>query len=93
MFDGSGITFDMESGKFIHSIDSRGDVALYGDSEEAVAWTRHLLQRIGFTVRAGEQPITILVQSGEKHQWEIVREGIAVKVDSLYDMARFLTRK
>ncbi len=93
LFDGTGITFDLESGRFIHSIDSRGSVTLSGASGEAFAWTRHLLRRIGFTVSAGDQPIGIMVQSGDKHYWEIVREGKVTKVDSLYDMARFLIQK
>ena len=91
LFDNSGIRFDLNSGKFSHSAASRGCVALSGPQGEALAWTRHLLQRIGYTIASGDQAITIEVQPGEKHGWQVRKDKTVMSFDSLYNLARLLS--
>jgi len=93
LFDQSDITFDIKSGRFIYTITSRGSVALSGNPGEPLAWTRHLLQRIGFTVGSGDQPISIEVHSGEKLYWKVQGEEGETDIDTLYNLARFLIQK
>jgi iron complex transport system ATP-binding protein len=93
LFDQSGITFDIKSGRFIYSTTSRGIVALTGIPGEPLAWTRHLLQRIGFTISSGDQPLNIEVHSGDKLFWKVLGEEGETSFDTLYNLARFLIRK
>jgi len=90
LFDNSGIRFDLNSGKFSYTANSKGCVALSGPQGEALAWTRHLLQRIGYTIAAGDQAITIEVQPGEKHGWQVRKDETVMSFDSLYNLARLL---
>ena len=92
LFDSSGITFDLTSGRFTYSRPSRGSLALSGPSGNAAAWTRHALERIGFSVVPGNQPLSVEVISGEKHSWKIVSKGSETILDSIDGLARFLTR-
>ncbi|MCP4313497.1 MAG: ABC transporter ATP-binding protein [Bacteroidetes bacterium] len=92
LFDSSGIAFDMKSGRFVYSRTERGRVALSGGPEEVVAWTRHALERIGFAVGQGEQPLSIEVLDGEKAEWKIKGPGSETILGSLYKLARFLTQ-
>lgn len=91
LFDSSGITFDLKSGKFIYALSSRRKVALSGTAGEAFAWTEHLLRRIGYTVVSGDHSMRIEVLSGDKHQWKLVRGQSESSFDSLYNLARFLS--
>ncbi len=91
LFDSSGVSFDMKSGRFTYARSSLGELSLSGGPEEAVAWTRHALERIGYTVIQGRQALNIEVD-GIRQQWKIEREGSESSVDSLYKLARFLIR-
>ena len=93
LFDHSGITFDLKSGRFIYEASSRGRVALSGPPGEALAWTSHLLQRIGYKVVAGNQPISVELQSGDRHGWNLVMGKQVRKTDSLYSLARLLIQE
>lgn len=92
LFDHSGIRFDLNSGKFSYTAASRGCVALSGPQGEALAWTRHLLQRISYTIAGGDQAISIEVQPGEKHGWKVMKDETIMNFDSLYNLARFLSK-
>ena len=91
LFDHTGITFDMLTGRFVHQAPSLGSVALYGPQGEVFAWTRHLLHRIGYTIASGEQAIRIEVLPGEKTAWKVTGAEIEVNCDSLYNLARLLS--
>ncbi len=93
LFDRSGITFDIKSGRFVYSASSRGSVSLSGSPGEVLAWTKHLLQRIGFRIASGDQPIRIEVLPGDKNIWKIERAQRETSFDSLYNLARFLTKE
>lgn len=91
LFDHAGISFDLDSGRFIHPVPSRGKVALTGPRGEAFAWTRHLLQRIGYQIASGEQTFSIEVLAGKSPAWKVVRDQNTLHLESLYKLARLLS--
>lgn len=91
LFDSSGVTFDLKSGRFIYLRASAGNLSLSGGPEKALVWTRHALERIGYKVVPGNQPLSVEVLSGKQYSWKITREGRVTILDSLDNLARFLT--
>ena len=75
LFDSSGISFDLKSGRFSYTTAPRGELSLSGGSDEEQAWTRHALQRI---------------LSGDIHRWKIEKVGEETVVDSIHMLARYL---
>lgn len=93
LFDHSGITFDLKSGRFTYAVPSKGTVILSGSKGEAFAWTRHLLQRIGYDLGPGDIQITVEVLPREKVCWIMKKEGREKRIYSLYNLARLLSKE
>lgn len=93
LFDSSGVHFDLKSGRFIYSLSYRGSLSLSGGQEEVVAWTRHALERIGYKVIPGNQPLKVQIISGSTLQWKVEQEGSEFTVDSLHKLARILIQE
>ena len=93
LFESSGIAFDRESGRFKYQLTPRGGIGLVDGPDQAVVWTRHTLERLGFEVSESEEQTTVKVtRAGSGYHW-IVKQGNAEKtVGSLYRLARFLTQ-
>lgn len=90
LFDSSGISFDLKSGRFTYTTSSRGELSLSGGSEEEQAWTKHALQRIGYGVNKSPQHLNIEILSGDEPRWKIEKEGIETTADSIHMLARYL---
>lgn len=93
LFDHSGITFDLNSGRFTFAMPSKGTVRLSGSEGEAYSWTMHLLQRLGFTLGSGDLHIKVKGQSLENLHWQVKRGDHELRLDSLYNLARLLSEK
>jgi iron complex transport system ATP-binding protein len=93
LFESSGIAFDRESGRFKYQLAPRGGIRLVDGPDQAVVWTRHTLERLGFEVSDSQEQTTVMVtRAGSGFHW-IVKQGNAEKsLDSLYRLARFLTQ-
>lgn len=91
LFDHSGITFDVSSGRFVYSTTPRGSVSLSGGTGEAFDWTNHLLQRISYTVAEKDQDIHIKIVPGDTPAWKIFRGKEEIYLKSLYELARLLS--
>ena len=92
LFEASGISFDNESGRFRYRASPKGTVSLGGGPDLALSWTRRTIERIGFEVTTGNEPIHIEVFSSEGgYIWQLEQNGIQKTVDNLYKLARFLT--
>ncbi len=93
LFSSSGIRFDEIAGRFLYSRDRKGSIRLEGDREEALAWTRSSLERLGYGVDQSA-PTTIQVESlPGRTQWILQEKGGSREFHNLYSLARFLIQK
>lgn len=93
LFDSSGIAFDLETGRFGYRVKPRGGFQLTGDTDQALAWTRRAMERLGFEEKAGDASIRIEVKSGKTGvQWKLIQKQDETVCDSLHKLARLLTQ-
>lgn len=90
LFDHSGITFDVSSGRFFYPSSPRACVSLSGSPGEMLEWTFHLLSRISCKVDEKCRDFHIEVRPGKKNSWKISKGKDIIYVDSLYELARLL---
>lgn len=93
LFDSSGVHYDMKSGRFTYTRSSRGTLSLSEGPEEVMAWTKHALERIGYKVVTGNQPLNVQILTGVPQQWKIEKDGSGITVDSLHKLARYLIQE
>lgn len=90
LFSASGIRFDEQVGRFLHSGTQKGIVDLKGVKEELLVWTRNALERLGYTVEKGAEMKIIIESLPEGVTWNVYRDGVNTPFKNLYTMARFL---
>jgi len=94
LFAGPGLRFDLETGRFRYRVIPRGTVRLDGMEGALLYWTRHALERIGYSVKASGTSVRIGLSGGTKAPlWEVDTGKTVTQVQSLYQLAQCLTQE
>ena len=89
-FRSEGVAFDQATGSFRIHTDYTGEIALSGDDEISLLWTRRALEREGFAVNASttnDSNVSLRVlNTNDGVLWRLRRDQSSHDYASLYDL-------
>lgn len=93
LFSDSGIKYDEQVGRFLSSVAERGFVAVTGEREDLLVWTRKTAERLGYMIKEGAD-LKIRVESSTAGvSWILQDRKGSTRFKNLYTLARFLIQK
>jgi len=93
LFSDSGINYDEHVGRFLGSVTERGFVAVTGDREDLLIWTRKTVERLGYMVKEGADVKIKVVSSPAGVSWILQNRKGLTRYKNLYTLARFLIQE
>jgi iron complex transport system ATP-binding protein len=93
LFSDSGITYDEQVGRFLGSVRERGFIAVTGEGEDLLIWTRKTAERLGYRVKEGADLKITVASSPAGASWMVQNRNGSTRFKNLYTLARFLIQE
>jgi len=93
LFSDAGIMYDERAGRFLSSGTPRGTVSVAGERPDLLVWTRHALERLGFSISKDAALVINVESSTAEISWTVKGNEGAMRFENLYTLARFLIQE
>ena len=93
LFDRTDIYLDLKSGDFLSRKESNRSINLISENEIYYTWTKHALERLGFSIVIGEDcsiPIVECIEQDNCWAWILTSNGKTIKFDSISNLCSYL---
>jgi iron complex transport system ATP-binding protein len=93
IFSSSGILYNEQLRRFLIKAELKGSVHVEGGREDQLTWTRNAAERLGYRVEKSADIKITAESSVNGMSWIVQKEGMSVRFENLYTMARFLMKE